>query len=165
MEWFHITRTFVAILAIGLISAGQLGYIESKPLQLGGLVYLVIHWRIGRLHRHGYRRYMGTSVFARFPFYDALTKKLARILWPVGPNVIMVGPKYETTLSESESQQLLSSGVTNWNDYRAQHPNVLPSMQEARLWGQNLSHANFNDMSLKGMSLEGAKCDAAKFYN
>jgi len=64
---------------------------------------------------------------------------------------------------QEEHLEILKQGVDVWNEWRRQHPNMWPDLQEADLRGADLREINFSRINLKGANFEGAHLEGANF--
>jgi TIR domain/Pentapeptide repeats (8 copies) len=68
------------------------------------------------------------------------------VLYSAEPNLGQVDP-----MANEEHLSILKSGVSAWNKWRSEHPEIVPDLREA-----NLSRASLNGADLHGANLNGA---------
>jgi hypothetical protein len=59
-------------------------------------------------------------------------------------------------MADQEQLELLKQGVTDWNDWRTQHPEINPDLSGAVLSGADLDEANLRRADLSEADLSGA---------
>jgi uncharacterized protein YjbI with pentapeptide repeats len=74
-------------------------------------------------------------------------------------------------MANEEHLSILKSGVSAWNKWRSEHPEIIPDLREADLYeaylrgtnlnGANLSRANLVETNLSGADLSGANLSGA----
>ena len=67
-------------------------------------------------------------------------------------------------MANEEQLSILKQGSEAWNKWREENPDQLIDLEDARLYGQILSHANFRESNLRRADLSGAKLDNTNFY-
>ena len=67
-------------------------------------------------------------------------------------------------MANDEHVALLKQGVTAWNAWRDENPDILPDLRGANLRGANLSGANLFVANLSGANLRGANLSAANLF-
>jgi uncharacterized protein YjbI with pentapeptide repeats len=50
----------------------------------------------------------------------------------------------------------LESGVESWNEWREEHPDIVPDLRGVSLLGADLRDANLSNANLSGADLSGA---------
>src|SRR6266446_260181 len=75
---------------------------------------------------------------------------------------IRATPQEEDTMANQEQLALLKQGIiVFWNTWRREHPSLRPDLSGARLWGANLSGAEFSFSELEEANLSRARLKGA----
>jgi hypothetical protein len=69
----------------------------------------------------------------------------------------------ERAMADEEHLQLLSQGEHVWNEWRRQHPEVIPDLAKAELQSRQLAHFDLSKADLRGAALMGAELRHANF--
>jgi hypothetical protein len=64
-------------------------------------------------------------------------------------------------MANPEHLSKLGEGIEAWNQWRKEHPDVVPNLSDAELSGGNLSAAKLQQANLSGANLSGANLSAA----
>src|SRR4051812_37532849 len=62
-------------------------------------------------------------------------------------------PRGEAFMTDKELVELLKCSVSEWNQWRQQHPKILPNFRDADLRSTNLSRANLSYVYLSNANL------------
>lgn len=66
-------------------------------------------------------------------------------------------------MASPEHLQILKQGVDVWNQWRQKNPHIRPNLRKAKLQGEDLHNANFNDSNLRRSDLSKAILSGASF--
>jgi TIR domain/Pentapeptide repeats (8 copies) len=64
-------------------------------------------------------------------------------------------------MANPEHLEILKQGVNVWNEWRDEHPEIIPNIRNAKLKSADLSHANFSHANLDYVDLRDANLDHA----
>lgn len=118
----------------------------------------LVHIQVERIHPKSSRWYgysfIVVSLINYHPFLDNWKNEIARQAQPLYNEGTIAGEECE--MANQEHVDVLRQGVENWNQWRVNHPEIMPDLS-----GADLSQAILTDANLTNTILTEAKLDRA----